>query len=350
MTALRVRPPTGVVPWPLILLEGPEKSGKSFAAAEFTACDRIGQTYWLDIGEGAADEYAAIPGANYLVVEHDGSWADIIGQVEAVRDEAAKTTDKPVVLVIDSMTAEWNLLKDWTSQRARQSKAGKKALAADPDAEVKPGMNLWNDANGRHQHLMHLLMTFPGIVIVTARGKEVASLDDNGRPIPGSKEHKVDAHKDLAFDVTAWVSLNRDTSPMVRGVRSVHSGLRPGVDKPKLAPQFSLEWLIFDVLKCDPATAHVRDHVETDPSDRVQIPESFEAKVRAGLTVEECHKAHAYLDKVNADPEKVAELRAVVQRNLEESARENVMAAIDPDHDAAQTTLADELGAQEKAS
>ena len=275
MTKLKTRKPTGSVPWPMVLIEGNEKSGKSYAAAQFTACDRIGQAYWLDIGEGAADEYAAIPGADYLVVEHDGTWGDIIGQVQAVHAEAAnaaKRGDRPVVLVIDSMTAEWNLLKDWTSHRARQSKAGKRALAADPDAEVKPAMNLWNDANQRHQALMHLLMTFPGIVIVTARGKEVASLDDNGRPIVGSKEHKVEGHKDLAFDVTAWVSLSRDQAPRVMGVRSVHAGVRPGVDKPVTSPQFSVEWLVFEVMKCDPAATHVRDHVRTDAAEPVPEP------------------------------------------------------------------------------
>ncbi|MBX9150033.1 AAA family ATPase [Rhodococcus qingshengii] len=262
MTTIKTRKPTGAVPWPLILVEGGEKTGKSWALAEFTASDKVGQAYWLDLGEGAADEYAAIEGADYLVLEHDGTWRDIHGQIAAVRQEAQRAHDageKPVVLLIDSMTAEWDMLKDWVGGRARQSKYAVKQLKEDPDAEIKPAMNLWNDANDRHGRLMHLLMTFPGIVVVTARGKMVAALDNNGRPIPNEKEYKVEGHKTLAFDVSAWVRLSRDEAPKIVGIRSVNHGLRPGVDKPKPAPQFTLEWLVFDALKCDPKTAKVRE-------------------------------------------------------------------------------------------
>lgn len=255
---IRTRKPTGIPPWPLILIEGPEKSGKSYAAAQFTASDRIGQAYWLDLGEGAADEYAAIPGADYLVIDHDGTWHDIIGQITEVHTLAA-STDKPVVLIIDSMTAEWDLLKDWASTRARESKFAQKKLREDPNAEIKPSMNLWNDAGDRHHHLMRLLMTFPGIVIMTARGKDVAAMDSDGKPIPNAKEYRVEGHKTLPFDASVWVRLSRDEPPTVIGCRSVHSGLRPGVDKPQRYPDFTVEHLIFDVLKIDPKAAQARE-------------------------------------------------------------------------------------------
>lgn len=295
MTTLRTRRPSGAVPWPLVLIEGPEKSGKSFMAAEFTASDRIGQAYWLDLGEGAADEYAAIPGADYLVLVHDGTWPDILGQVQAVHAEAARAAsaaEKPVVLVIDSMSAEWDLLKDWTSARARDSRAGKAALAKDPDAEVRPAMNLWNDANGRHARLMHLLMTFPGIVLITARGKEVAALDNAGKPIPGAKEYRVEGHKNIAFDATAWVRLSRDAEPMVVGVRSVHAGLRPGTDKPQREPKLSIEWLVFELMRCNPAVALVRDHVQTSTDEPQQTGEPdwvdrARAAIRSAQTLDE---------------------------------------------------------------
>lgn len=263
MTDIRTRPPTGLVPWPLILIEGAEKTGKSFLAAQFTACQRLGAAYWLDLGEGAADEYAAIDGAHYLVLVHDGSWPEILGQVEAVHTEAARAAgagQPPVVLVIDSMTAEWDLLKDWVGQRARTSPAARKKLAQDPDADIKPAMNLWNDAAARHGRLMHLLMTFPGIAIVTARGKDVAALDDNGRPT-GQRDYRVEGHKNLAFDCSAWVRLSREHHPQVVGVRSVRAGIRPGVDRPLLVPNLSLDWLVFEHLGCDPQATHTRDHV-----------------------------------------------------------------------------------------
>lgn len=260
--ALKTRKPTGAVPWPLVLIEGAEKAGKSYACAQFSASERVGQTYWIDIGEGAADEYGAIPGSRYLVVEHDGSFDQILAAVADIKKEARRAADAdepPVVLVIDSMTAEWDLLKEWAGNRAKTSKSNRAKLERDPNAEVNVPMNIWNDANARHRKLMTHLLTFPGIVLVTARGKEVASLDDNGKPVEGVKEYKVEGHKTLAYDASVWVRLSRDEAPVVVGARSVHHGVRPGVDKPRPVKDFSLEWLVFDLLRCDPSGAHVRD-------------------------------------------------------------------------------------------
>jgi hypothetical protein len=283
VTEILSRPPTGTIPWPLVLIEGGEKSGKSFACAQFTASERVGRALWLDLGEGAADEYAAIPGASYEVLVHDGTWPSIINQVEAVHAEAARALDageKPVVLIVDSMTAEWDMVKDWVSQRARSTKKAREILSRDPDAEIKPAMNFWNDGADRHARLMHLLMTFPGIAVVTARGKEIAALDGDGRPQSGQKDYRVEGHKNLAFDASAWVRLSRDAHPLVVGVRSVHSGLRPGVDKPQSEPDFSIEWLVFDLMKCDPSTSRIRDHV---PTQAVDFPPLSDAEVDVAL-------------------------------------------------------------------
>lgn len=262
---LNTRKPTGAVPWPLVLLEGPEKSGKSYACAVLSASPKVGRSLWLDLNEGAADEYGAVPGARYEVIEHDGSWASILGQVTAAKEEASRAAahgEPPVVLIIDSVTAEWDLLKDWASGRAAKSDSNKRKLQQDPGAEIKVSMNLWNDATARHRRLMTILMTFPGIVVMTARGKYVASLDANGRPIEGTKEYKVEGHKTLAYDASVWVRLSRDNPPVVVGARSVHAGIRPGVDEPQEARNFTLEWLVFDALKCDPSKAHARDLVQ----------------------------------------------------------------------------------------
>lgn len=270
---LHTRKPTGCVPWPLILIEGGEKSGKSWACAQFSTSSRIGQMYWIDLGEGAADEYGAIPGARYLVVEHDGTWEQIYGSVLAVRDEAQRAADAgqpPVVLVVDSMTAEWELLKDWAANRARTRhnakarKYGGKQLG--DDDEPKIAMDLWNDASARHRKLMTALMTFPGIVLVTARGKDVAKMDGAGRPVEGSKEYKVEGQKSLGFDASCWIRLDRGKPGKVIGVRSVHTGVRPGYDPPiELAKGWTIEGIVFDTLRCDPSTAHARDLAELQP-------------------------------------------------------------------------------------
>jgi AAA domain len=266
---IRTRKPTGIPPWPLVLIEGPEKSGKTWAAAQFTASDKIGQAYWIDLAEGTADEYAAIPGAKYLIVEHDGTWHDIIGQVTEIRDAAAES-EKPVVLVIDSMTAEWETLKDWASTRARESKFARKKLQEDPNAEVKPSMNLWNDAGDRHYTLMRMLMRFPGIVIMTARGKETAALDNDGKPIPNAKDYRVEGHKNLPYDASVWIRLSRDDHPQVIGCRSVKAGIQPGVDKPIKRADLTIDQVVFDVLGLNPAETKPREITDL-VSDELQL-------------------------------------------------------------------------------
>lgn len=261
---LRTRKPTGRVPWPLILIEGPEKAGKSWMCAELSASDKVGQTYWIDLGEGSADEYGAIPGARYEIVEHNGTVAEILDAVIEIKDLAAKAADAgepPVVLVIDSMTAEWDLLKGIADAKARERLARKGRRLA-PDAEPQISMDLWNEANAKHRRLMTLLMTMPGIVVMTARGKEVAALDANGRPIEGSREYRVEGQKNLAFDASVWIRVSRDHPPLIVGARSVHAGIRPGVDRPRPMPDLTLEKVIFDVLRCEPGEAHVRDLVQ----------------------------------------------------------------------------------------
>ncbi len=265
MTALRTRKPTGLVPYPVVLLEGAEKAGKSYACALLSASKRVGQTYWLDLNEGAADEYAAIPGANYLVLDHDGSYASVLEQVIAVKEAAAaakKAGEPPTVLVVDSMSALWDMLKDWASERAKGSKANRSKLAADPSAEVSITMNLWNDAFARYSKVNNVLLTFPGIVVLTARGKEVAQMSDDGRPVEGKKDYRVEGHKTLPWNASLWVRMSRERPPVVIGARSVHAGLVPGKDEPQPITHNSqnlLEWLIFDVLKVDAGSAEVRN-------------------------------------------------------------------------------------------
>lgn len=264
---LKARKPTAAVPWPLILVEGEEKAGKSWVAALLTKSTKVGACYWLDLGEGAADEYAAIPGTKYEVLEHDGTYAAVLEQVLAVRELAklaAAAGEPPLVLVVDSASDVWNGLKDWVSLRARHSAKNKAKLADDPAAELDVSRNLWNDAATRYRRLMTAPLTFPGIVVTTARGKEVSGTDPaTGQPYrDGRRDYSVESHKSLPYDATLWLRMSRTRPPVVVGARSVFAGIKPGSDEPQPItnePDNLLEWLVFDVLKCNPSAAHVRD-------------------------------------------------------------------------------------------
>lgn len=261
--ALQSRRPTGAVTWPVILLEGEEKAGKTWAALTLSASERIGDTYVLDLGEGSSDEYGAIPGVDYYPVIHDGDFWTVYDQIRAVKLAAylaVENADLPVVLIIDSMTDEWSGLKNWASALAAGSKRNQQILAEDPNAEIVVSTNHWNAAADKHQLLMRELLSFPGIVIVTAQGKEVAEMR-NGEPVPGKKIWKVNAQNNLCFTVDAWIRMRRGMDPAAVGIRSVHCGMKFGAEPKPLRAKGNnfLEWFIFDLLKLDPTKAHVRD-------------------------------------------------------------------------------------------
>ena len=278
VTQLRTRKPTGAVAWPLILLAGEAKSGKSFTAASLTGDPRVGRSLWLDLGEGCADEYIAVPGADYDILEHDGTWTSIVASVEAARDfarEELKAGKNPVVLIIDSMTAEWAMLGEWANKRAKRSKSNQQKLSRDPDAEIDVTMNLWNDANSRHHHLMGILKSFPGIVVMTALEAEKTQMGPGGQPTT-AKVLKPDCQKRVSADATVWVRLSLTEAPVIVGIRSVRVNIQPGIDKPLPLPDFSLAKLVFDQMGVKVGSSEVRDIPPLD-ADQAAPGEKFEA-------------------------------------------------------------------------
>lgn len=296
---LKTRKPSGVVPWPFLLIEGPEKSGKSWMAALLSASPKVSRMLWLEVGsEGTADQYGAIPDANYEIVEHNGTRQSIVAAIQEARTEAQAALDAgdpPVVFVVDTGSAVWDLYKAWADQRARSSKYGKKILENDPNADVPIDRGHWTYVtDSYYEQFIEPLKRFPGIAIVIARGKEVSSTDDNGRPIPNSREYKVEGQKNLGFDVHAWIRLSRSGPATVIGMRSVKHPLRPGSDAPIQDKNLTLEKFIFEVLGCDPATAEtvktpVRTELEQAKADLWKLAQDMRwdmAKLAAGFKEE----------------------------------------------------------------
>lgn len=239
--ALRARKPTGEVAFPMVLIEGTEKAGKSYAAFSLSASDKVGRTFVFDWGEGSADEYAAL--GRYEVVDHNGTHSDFIAQLRLATQEP--DDGRPNVVVIDSVSVYWDALKDWTTTRARRSKTNQRILAQDPDAEINVPSNYWNDANDRWGAMIHLLRTWPGIALLIARGKDVSKMKD-GAPVAGQTEWKVEAQKALPSVVTAIVRVEAPKRTRLMGARSVTVEVpEGGLLLPEDAP---LEHAIFDVL------------------------------------------------------------------------------------------------------
>lgn len=272
---IQTRKPTGRPAWPLYLVEGPEKSGKTYLAAQLTASRRFSRRFWVDWNEGAADEYAALAGADYEIAVHDGTFQSVANQIYAIHAYAKlqeEAGEEPVLLVIDSMTAEWDQLKDKANEIAMSSPAARRKLEKDPGADVPIPMHAWNTVGEKHGRLMRLLMTFPGVVVMTARAKEVAAIDENGRPKEGVKDYKVEAHKNLGYDASCVIRMSREVPPQVVGMRSVQHGVRPGVDAPKPLGNQTLESLTFDVILGGGQQPATRD-VSPEPELTTRMPE-----------------------------------------------------------------------------
>jgi hypothetical protein len=240
---LRTRPPTGEVAWPIVLVEGAEKVGKTYETAALTADKRIGRAFWFDLGEGSADEYGPI--GNYEVVEHDGTFTDFITSLRLACAEP-RIDDKPNVVAIDSGTVLWEALKDWAGMRARRSKKNRQILADDPDAEINVSSTYWNDANDRWGQMIHILRRFDGIAVIICRGKEVSKMGRDGNPVAGETEYRIEAQKALPNNVTAIVRVEAVKRLRLTGARSIHVEVpRQGIALPEDAP---LAHLVFGIL------------------------------------------------------------------------------------------------------
>ncbi|MFC0504269.1 hypothetical protein [Micromonospora costi] len=267
--ALITRPPTGLVPPPVVLLEGETGSGRSWTAALLSASDRVGRTYWIELGdETTADQYGKIPGARYEIVvpdNRDKVW-DYAALYRAARDfkeeaaRAAAAREKPPVLVVDQSGAIWDMLSEWADNRARSTRANRAKLAENPNAEIEITSNFWNDATARWRKLMTQFLTTEGIVILLSRGEEVTAFKD-GKPVSGKTTWKVAGQKSFTSAMPIWVRMTRDGNPKLIKLRAVENGVRPGVDPERGLPGFTLEKLIFERYGWEPTASGAREIV-----------------------------------------------------------------------------------------
>lgn len=250
--ALETRKPTGKPSWPIGLLAGVEKSGKSYACAQASGSPVIGQTLWVGIGEDDPDEYGAVPGARFDIVVHDGSYQSILW---AFRDAVtAPTVDgKPTLLVGDSMTRLWNLIVDNAQAVANQRAKGRKKAGSD---DYTITADLWNQAAKQWKDVMDAVRAHRGPVLLTARLDEVAIME-GGQPT-GERTWKVQGHKSLPFDVGFIVQMRERGQYLLTGTRSVVMGLQ----EPTAAPGWTAPQM-WQAMGVDPSTVADRRHSET---------------------------------------------------------------------------------------
>lgn len=234
---LITRKPTGKPPWPLMLLAGGEKSGKSWAAAEFSASELIGKTYYIEIGEHYADEYGSIPGARYEIVPHDGTYRGIGRAVWAATKQPRDESGKPNCIIVDSLTVLWEMLSKQAHRTAYNRWRAKHPNAPEPDDEVQVTMDLWNIAKDKFGEIINLLRQHDGPCIVTSRLEQV-SVVAGGKPT-NEKAWKVQAEKNLPYEVDAVIQAREPRTWQITGLRSVKFQLPVGETIPM--PGFTVE-------------------------------------------------------------------------------------------------------------
>lgn len=230
--ALQTRKPTGLPSWPVTLLAGKEKAGKSWTALAGSASPLVGRTLYIGIGEDDPDEYSLIPGADFDIVLHDGTYAGIRGAVEDAVAEPA-VDGKPTLIVLDSATRAWNLIVD-NAQTVANRKARGKQDPLTGDYSVTP--DLWNAAASQWAGIINPLLRHQGPVVLTAR-LDLVMVMRNGQPTQ-EKEWKIQSHKSLPFDATAVVEMHERGHYLLTGVKSA----RIALPEPRVIPEFTMAW------------------------------------------------------------------------------------------------------------
>ncbi|QOV40139.1 hypothetical protein IM697_18095 [Streptomyces ferrugineus] len=216
----------------MILLAGAEKTGKSRLAAEGTASELLGMTLWIEIGgsEGTADYYGRLPGANYEIVNHDGSYQDILDAVRWAVAQPPAVEGKRNMIVLDNFTNLWDMLSDeqalYARWRAEKKANEQRRRGPNPDLPVTVDPDLWNRAKDRWGEILWHLRRHSGPVILIAR-QELVTAFENDKPTR-DKTRKTKAEKNLPAAVDAIVELHALGEAYLTGVRTLHWDVMPG--------------------------------------------------------------------------------------------------------------------------
>lgn len=298
-TKLATRQPTGKPPWPIALLAGVEKAGKSFGLAQASASDLIGRTLWISVGEDDPDELGALPGARFEIVEHDGTYRGILNALQAAKAEPAGV--KPTLLGLDSGTRLWDLLCDQAQHDANQraKKKAEQSRRAVSEDDVQITMDLWNTAKQRWQHCIDVLREHQGPSIVTARLEQVAVVDAQGNPTK-DKDWKIKAEKSLPYDAGVIVELPERGKAFLTGVRSLRFESKQARTE---YPNFTMDKLWRDLGLAEKGATSARVHVANDPADKPMAAADL-ARSELGLLCDEhgwdkAEIAAEYADRAN---------------------------------------------------
>ncbi|MFE7072544.1 hypothetical protein ACFU96_20935 [Streptomyces sp. NPDC057620] len=232
--ARKSRKPTCCPNPPIVLLTGPDLTGKGHEAATGSASELVGMTYWIQVGgtSGTADYYGQVEGARYEIVPHDGSFTDIVDAIRYALAQPARN-GKRNMIVVDDVSSVWELLSDEVacagrSRAERRAHAsGRRALRLD-DPYVDEERDLWVAAKDRWGEMLWTLRQHNGPTLLIAR-QEIVTAYENDKPTVHTTR-RIRAEKNLTKAVDAVVEFHAVGEAYVTGLHSMahHWEVRPG--------------------------------------------------------------------------------------------------------------------------
>jgi hypothetical protein len=192
------RQPTGLPSWPIGLVAGVEKSGKTWKLVEASSSKLINRTFWIGVGEDDPDEYGILPGARFEIVQHDGTYRGILNALIGAAAQEPGSNGEPNLIVLDSITRLWTLLCDSIQETQNERWAKKNQGKQIPDDGIRPTIDLWNLAKDRWGHCIDVLRKHQGPSLVTAR-LELISVMEDGQPTK-EKWWKAGGEKNLVYE------------------------------------------------------------------------------------------------------------------------------------------------------
>lgn len=250
--SITTRKPTGKPSWPIVVLAGREGTGKTWSALAASASPLVGRTLVVTIDEDEPDDYGTIPGADFEIVQHDGTVKGLQNTLDAINAEP-DVDGLPTLLVVDSGSRYWELL---STNAQKKANAKKQNQSRGEDSPVS--VELWNQAANEWKGFYDRLRRHRGPVILTARLEQVVVM--NGKTPTTEREWKIQGYKTLPYDAQVIVEMPERGEYLIRKVKSTRFQLEKKTPK----PGFTIEWL-WGVLGLADEAPQARAYAHTTP-------------------------------------------------------------------------------------
>ncbi|WNV83097.1 hypothetical protein [Umezawaea sp. Da 62-37] len=236
------------------MVEGAAFTGKTLEMVKAATSPWFARTWWIGWGEGVpVDVYADLVDERVQVVQHDGTFLAVQSIVEQLHVQARELVSREAttLLVIDGAHGEWKALVDLGRRRTTASPEVARSIERNPLARFNRNPmhdTVWHELHTLHRQFMRVLKAWPGVVVIITRGRELIAYGEDGQWMAGERDYRLDGHRDLLHEVSAWVRFLPDGRRLVMAVRDGEHG--PTSTDPR---EFAgLEHLVFDTMGYQP--------------------------------------------------------------------------------------------------